>query len=220
MALQAIYALVLALQRVLGFRVIESLVDSLQRDTLPAAGVVTRLTALLRETAAMRISMAVRTSIESQAGPSRLIVAARGVTFLTSDLGVQAGERIAGLVVVELRDIFPVVEIVALLAILPQAAMVLVLMAVHAVRANPQKSPAFVANLDGKHLRLCNMLRRVTTIAGQSRVFSLQAVSGLGVIEPGGSRRPFNNREVEAIMFGVALRALLAGIGFQSIGSM
>jgi len=142
------------------------------------------------------------------------------MTFLTRDLGVQPGERVAGLGVVELRSIFPVLEVVALLTILSQAAIVLVLMTVHAVRADSQESSALVANLDGKHFRLCNMLRRVTTIAGQSRVFSLQAVSGFAVIEPGRSRRPFHDREIEAIVFGVTLSAFLTGIGFQSIGSV
>jgi hypothetical protein len=64
-ALQAIYRLVLALQGVLGFRVIESLVHGLQRNTLPAAGVVTRLTALLREASPMRIGVAIGASMES-----------------------------------------------------------------------------------------------------------------------------------------------------------
>lgn len=193
---------------------IESLVDGLQRNTLPAAGVVTRLTGLRRETSTMRIGVAIGASIERYSDPSRLAVAPRRMTFLTSHLGMQPGERVAGLGVVELGSIFPVLEVVALLTILPQAAIVLILMAGNAVLTQPEESSGLVTNLDGKHFRLRNMFRRVTTIAGRSRVLSLQAVPSFAVIEAGSSRRPFDNRKIEAVMFRVTLRAFLAGIGF------
>jgi hypothetical protein len=51
------------------------------------------------------------------------------VTFLASDLGVQSGQGIFGFVVIELRDVFPILKVMALLAVGAEAPIVFVLMA-------------------------------------------------------------------------------------------
>ena len=58
-ATQTIHRLVLAFERILGFRMIEALVHCLERHSFPTSGVVARLTTLLGEAAMMRIGMAV-----------------------------------------------------------------------------------------------------------------------------------------------------------------
>lgn len=83
-------------QRVLGLGMVEALADCLGRHSLPAAGVVARLTAL-GEASAMRIRVAIRTFAESDADITRLAVRSGRMTFLAGDLGMRTGQRIAGL---------------------------------------------------------------------------------------------------------------------------
>ena len=49
-------------------------------------------------------------------------------------------------------------------------------------------------------------------------MFSLQGVASLTVIEAGGRGRPLHQRKIFAIVFGMALGALLAGSGIEPIG--
>ena len=138
----------------------------------------------------------------------------------TRHLRVQSGERIPGLVVVELRDILPIFKVVALLAILPQAATVVIFMAVHAIRRNAQKGPSLIANLNREHFVGRDVSRCVATVTCQSRMLAHQVIASLAVVETGRSRCPFHDFEILAIMLGVAARAFLAGVGFQVVGSV
>lgn len=80
--------------------------------------------------------MAIGAGIEGQTGVARLVVSTWCVTLGARHLRVQTGEGIASFVVVELRGIFPIFEVVALLAVRSQPATVLIFMAVYAIGRN------------------------------------------------------------------------------------
>jgi hypothetical protein len=77
----------------------------------------------------MWIGVAVSAFAEHKAHVARLVIGTRCVTFLASDLGVQSGQGIFGFVVIELRNVFPILKVVALLAVRAEAPVVFVFMA-------------------------------------------------------------------------------------------
>ncbi len=85
--------------------------------------------AALGEGPFVRVGVTIGALAKSQAGEARLVVSAGRVALLTSHLRMQSGQRKLGFAVVELRDVFPILEIVALLAVLPQSPVMLVLVA-------------------------------------------------------------------------------------------
>ena len=89
-ALSAVHTHMLPLQRKLRLGVIKALVDCLQRNLFPAAGVVTGL-ATLGEAAVMRILVAVGTLTEWNADVLRLSVGSVGVALGALHLQVQPG---------------------------------------------------------------------------------------------------------------------------------
>ena len=89
-ALGAVHAGMLPFERELCLRVIEALVDCLERDLLPTAWVVARL-ATLREASLMRISMAVRTRVKPDADILRLSLRPVSVAPGAFDLRMQSG---------------------------------------------------------------------------------------------------------------------------------
>ena len=93
-ALGAFHRGMLAFQRELRFRVVEAFIHRLQRNLLPAAGVVARLAAL-REAAVVRIFVAVRAGIERNAGILRLPIRSVYMALGALHLCVQSGQRIA-----------------------------------------------------------------------------------------------------------------------------
>jgi|SRR5579862_7164610 len=150
MALLAGYTGVLAFKRVLRFGVIKFLVDRLQRDFLPACGAVTGRAAL-RETAAMRILVAIRALGKRNANVLWLSVGSVCVALGALHLLVKAAQRIAGFRVIELPnfDRLPVLVIVALQTVLAKAPFVLILVAGHACRRNSKKTAVQVLIFDG-----------------------------------------------------------------------
>lgn len=138
-------------QGVLGLGVVELLVHALQGNALPSAGVVTGLAALY-EASFVRIGVAVRTLAEGQSHIARLGIGAGRMTLRTGDLGVLTGQRVLGPGMIELRDILPVFEIVALLAILPQPAVMLIFVTGYASLRNAEKRLGRIANLDAELL--------------------------------------------------------------------
>ena len=118
----------LSQQRILGLGVIEALIYRTDRNLLPAARVMAGL-ACLREAALVRIAVAVRAFAEWEPDIARLVVRSRGMALCACDLRMKPGERIAGFPVIELADVFPPCRVVTLLAVRPQASIVLVLVA-------------------------------------------------------------------------------------------
>jgi len=125
---EAIDALVFSDEGIPGFGVIEFLVYVLQRNPLPARSAVTGL-AGLRKSSLMRIGVAVSAFAEHKAHVAGFVIGTRCVAFLASDLGVQSGQGIFGFVVIELRNVFPVLKVMALLAVRSEAPIVFVFMA-------------------------------------------------------------------------------------------
>lgn len=198
---------------------VEALADRLGRHSLPAAGVVTCLTAL-GEASAMRIRVAIRTFAESDPGITRLAVGSRSVTFLAGDLGMRTGQWIARLRVVELADAdgFPIVVSVALQTILAQPSFVLVLMTSHATCGNAEERLVRIVDFDRRAIGLRDVLGTMAAVAGEACVFALEGVSGLLVVE--GSDVPLDERKVLSVMLRVATNAFLARARTQVVRSV
>lgn len=127
-AREAIDALVFSDEGILGFGVIEFLVYVLERNPLPAGSAVTGL-AGLRKTSLMRIGMALSALAEHKADVARLVIRTRRVTLLANNLCVQSGQGKFGFVVIELRNVFPIFEVVALPAVWAQSPIMFVFVA-------------------------------------------------------------------------------------------
>jgi len=129
MTLGAVHTDVLAFERELGFRVVEPFIHRLDGNLLPAVRVVTGLAAL-GEAAVMRVLVAIRALVERNSDILRLAISAVGVALGTFHLGMQSGERVSSLRVIELphADHLPVLEVVACLAGRAETAFVLILM--------------------------------------------------------------------------------------------
>jgi len=122
---------VLAFQRVLGFRVIEILVHRLLRDSLPTPGAMAGGTCL-GEAAVVRVLVAIGTQVERNACVPRLAIGPVGVALGALHLGVETGQRIPRLRVIELvanLQRLPIFVVVTLQAIRAQAAFVIILVA-------------------------------------------------------------------------------------------
>ena len=134
-ALSAIDGGMFAQQGELGLGMVKALVQRLQVNLLPSARVVAGLAAL-RETAMMRVLMAIGTLVERDAYILRLAIGAVDVALGALHLGVQSSEWIPSLGVIELAhvDRLPVHEVVAGLAVRTEAPFVLVLVAGKATR--------------------------------------------------------------------------------------
>lgn len=106
-------------QRILGFGVVEVLAQLRCRDLLPSRRRMACRAGLL-EGAVMRIRMAIRAFLEGNAGVARLPVRTIGVALLALYFGMQPGQWISRLGVIELADVdlFPVFIVVALQAVL------------------------------------------------------------------------------------------------------
>ena len=109
---------------------VESLIHALQRNLFPAARVVAGL-AILRETATMRILVAIGTLIERNAHILWLAVGAVDVALGALYLRVQPSQRITGLGVIELPNVdgLPVHKVVTALTIRSEPSLVLILVA-------------------------------------------------------------------------------------------
>jgi len=223
-ALRAIDAGVLAFKRELGLGMIEALVHGLERNLLPSAGTVARLAAL-REAPMVRIFVTIGTLIEGNTNVLRFAVGSIHVAISALYLRMQASQRITGLRVIKLGltgladiDRLPVREIVALKAILAEAALVLILVAADATRRQTEVSAAWIFDLDGRTFLRGDARWVVALAALQARVLAFEQVSGFLVIERLGI--PLDQREVFPVMLRVASGTFLAGAGRDVVGGV
>ena len=128
--------------------------------------------ATLRETAVMWIAVAIRALAKQNSGVARLIIGICRMALRARDLSMVAGQGITSFRMVELRltglidaDRFPVFEVMALLACLPKAAAVRVLMASRACRGQAQIGLTQVFDFYGRSLLRANVRRSMTTAA-------------------------------------------------------
>ena len=219
-ALNALHLRMLSEQRILCLRVIEILIEGGDRDFFPTRRRVAGLAGLF-EAAVMDIGVAVSTLAERNPGVTRLSVRAWRMALLASDLGVQSSQRISRLGMVELLDgcdRFPVGEIVALLAVRAEAALVRIFVTSGASLGNAEEGLVqildFYQRTIGGHYMLC----RVAAVARQARVFGLQRISGLLVVK--GVRVPLHDRKIFSVVVGVAAHAALAGTRFKVVSSV
>ncbi len=142
MALGTIDGGMLSFQRELRLRVIEMRSHRLQRDILPTACVVAGGTAL-RETAVMRIFVAIGTLVERNSRILRLAIGAIRMTLRALHLRVHSRQGVASLRVIELADVdlLPILEVVARLAGGSEPPFVLVLVASEASGGKPHERP-------------------------------------------------------------------------------
>lgn len=129
------------------------------------------------------------------------------------NLRVQAGQRISGLVVVELAHIdgFPVDEVVAGLAGRAQASLVKVFVAGNAGSGQTEECSVQVLVLDACPFLRRNSGRIVALVALESGVLAFQDIPGLFVVK--GFCIPFDQGEICAVVLRVTAGALLAGAG-------
>ena len=208
-ALHTTHFSVLAEKRKFGLGVVEVLVQCGRRNLLPTQSAVAGL-AGLAEPAAMGIRMTVLATAKCYSRVAWPFVSSGSVALLATDIAMQAGERIAGLGMVELTDTdaFPVVVVVTLQTIGSELSFVLILMAGGATRRNSQECFAEILDFDGGALTLADMLGSVALTARQSCVLAFERISSFSVIESPGI--PLNQDEVFTVMLGVASRAFHA----------
>lgn len=135
-------------------------------------------------------------------------------------LRVHPGERIARLRVIELPDIdlFPVHEVVAGLAVRPQASLVLILMTRGACRRKSQVGFTQIFFSNERPILRWNVGRIVAPAAGQSGVLAFQQISRFFVIES--LRIPLHQREILTVVFRVTARAFLARAKGNVVGGV
>ena len=173
-----------------------------------------RLAALVLKAALVWISMAVIALAKRKTLVARRSIRAARVTLLAFHLLVQARERVAGLVVIELPGgVFPVDEIMALQTILTESAFVEIFVTSYASLRDPEEGLAQILHLDAGALGCGNLFREVALVARQSGVFAFQQVACFLVIELVRARIPLDQREIRAVVIGVASSALLARAG-------
>lgn len=128
--------------------------------------------------------MAIGALCEGNACESRLAAGCcRSVTLRARNLGMQAGERKLCLGVIEMGGCLPVHEVMALQAALPQLPVVNIFVARHTILRQAQEGLVQVLHLDQRFFGRLDVRSGVTFAAFDSRVFSLQDVPGLGVVE-------------------------------------
>ena len=211
-ACSALHRRMLPQQRILRLRVVERAVQVAAVNAFPSGGVVARLAALLLETAFVRIGVAVVALAERQALVAGRTLGVGSVALLALHRLMKSSQGITRLGVVEFpRRIFPIDEVVTLNAVLTEPAFVEILVASRARFGNPEKGFAQVLGLDVGALGRRNPLGEMAFVAGKSRMFALEEISGFFVVEF--VRIPLDEREVGSVVIRVATDALLAGTG-------
>ena len=219
MALGTIDRGVFALKRVLGLRVIEALIDCLQRDFFPTARTVAGL-ATLRKASVVRILVAIGTQIKWNANILRLAVGAVDVALGALHLGMQAGQGISGLGMIEFADVngLPVDEVVTREAIRSETSFVLIFVARDTTGRETEVGTAEILNLDGRAFLGRDARGIVALVAVQALVFAFEQIPSLFVIES--LDIPLDQREVLSVVLGMATRTLLTRSGRNVVSCM
>ena len=152
MALRAREPFVLPQKGELGLAVIKFRAQALRRNCLPCHCVVTAL-ARRGKAATMRVAMARIARVELQAGPSRLLIRPRRMTFLAIYFPMRTSQRELCFRVIEMVDLLPIGSCVALAAILAEFSVMLILVTGHALCLQAEKCPVQIEHLDLQPLR-------------------------------------------------------------------
>ncbi len=115
-------------------------------------------------------------------------------------------------------NIFPIIEVVTLQAVLTQTPLMLILVTSGTSCRNPQICPAQIFHFDLCAVGWRDFLRQVAFLALQAGMFPLEREPSFLVIES--PWIPFHNGKIEAVMLRVATCALLAGARPNVIGRM
>lgn len=190
-------------QRILRLGVIELCCET---TPLPRRGTVAGFTALL-ELSAMRIVVAGGAAIEFQAGKFRHTRGIWKVTLLARCLPMLSREDELRFGVVEVARVLPILRVMTLRAVGAELALVLVLMAACATWRQSEIGAGWVLHLEAGSLRLLDIRRVMTFVAGQTRVFSVECEAGLAVIELRGRRIPVQQAKRDPVVFGVTAHA-------------
>ena len=105
---------------------------------------------------------------------------------------------------------FPVVEIMALQAILPELIFVRVLMAGRTALRKSQERVPQIFHLDQRLFGRTDVRRVVTLRAGEATVLSLEQVARLSVVEALQRRNPVDQLKIFSVVLGVACGAMFA----------
>lgn len=167
-------------ERIFRLRVVKGIAG---REFFPSRGGVAGFAALLKR-ALVRVEMAVQAGGEADAPESRRTVMNVGlVTLFAGNLDVQTGQRVASLGVVEIFRGFPVVDVVAALAIVSELAFVRIRVAREAILREAEKRLAEIFVFDKGAVAGLHIFRHVTLRARDVCVFAFERVAGQLVIE-------------------------------------
>jgi hypothetical protein len=206
-AFAAAYLDVLPQQRIFCFRMIER---DRHVDLFPVACGVAGFAGTLHGPL-MGVCMARRASVEFESGILYGEVRTwREVTLVACDLRVHAREGIFRFRMVELLQLFPVVEIVAALTIRSELAFVRIGVAGDAVLRKTQKRGGEILALNHRSFRRSYVRGSMAFLASWAGVFIHQQITGQLMIELLQGRFPMDQREIRAIVLHVAPHAIVA----------
>jgi len=194
-------------QRILRLRMVK--IESLQQF-LPACGGVAFFATLLERTF-VRIDMAIDASLKLHVfvtcRPAGFV---RLVALLAGNLDVQSSQGVAGLRVIELLCCFPIREVVALQAIIPQLPLVYVFVTRHTILRQSEKRLGKIFHLDEGALIGNHVAGHVALLAGNVGMLAFQLVARLQVIELLLRWLPVDQAEVFSVVLQMAADAIPA----------
>lgn len=164
--------------------------------------------------------MAIRALIERNPHILWFSVRPVRVTFSALHLNMQTGQWVPCFGVIELSDVdgFPVLEVMALLAVRAEASFVLIFMTGDTSRRQAKIRAVQILDLNRLALKRRSVRWIVTFVAVEYGVLTLEHISGFLVIE--GPYIPLDQRKIFSIVFGVAARTLLTGTCGDVIGGV
>ena len=159
------------------------------------------------ERTVVRVAVAVGAFAERDSHQlNQLRVACQGlVALFTCHAGMLARQCKTGFGMVKMADFFPVVKVVALLALFAKPSAVWVLVAAGASARQPEKSTVQVFFAYFRAFCRRNMTGVVALLAAEPRMFALQRITCFRVIEPLFGGHPVNDLKVYTVVFRMAV---------------